>query len=47
MLRRNTVRLDAGLAAVLPLPPAGGLLAAAPLLDGRPLALLPLRIDFR
>jgi protease-4 len=47
MLRRSTVRLDAGLAAVLPLPPAGGLLAAAPLLDGRPLALLPLRIDFR
>ena len=49
MVRRSTVGLHAGLGAALPLPlpPAGGLLAAAPLLDGRPLALLPLRIDLR
>lgn len=47
LLRRSTVRLGAGLTALSPLPAAGGLLAAVPLLDGRPLALLPLRIDFR
>jgi protease IV len=46
-LRHSAVRLDAGLAAAVPPPAVSGLLAAAPLLDGRPLALLPLRLDFR
>jgi protease IV len=44
-LRRSAVRATGAATSLLPVAEADGLIAAVPLLDGRPLALLPLRIE--